>query len=172
MIGALQRPVHRDEAAFTRHPPGEAADRLGRDLADARGPVGIFCNAVVAADQIIAEALEAYAVAREEFRIVQFLDDQRVREREHDRGVAMRARREPLGIEERGRIVTHRTDVAKLHARNFHAPEPFARAMLDRAAGRDLRVANRQPAEHHDQLGVLRDTLPTGARPVDGVHRA
>ena len=41
--------------------------------------------------------------------------------------------------------------------------------MLDRATGSDLRIPNRQTAEHHDQLRVLRDTLPTGARAIDGV---
>ena len=44
--------------------------------------------------------------------------------------------------------------------------------MLNRAAGSDLRVANRDAAEHHHQLGVLGDTLPTGARAVDRVQRA
>ena len=100
---------------------------------------------------------------------MQALDDQRVREREHQRGVAMRARRDPFGVEERGRIVAHRADVAELDARGLGLFEPAARRMLADTAGRDLRVARRNPAEHHDQVRVIGDALPTGAGTV---HRA
>ncbi len=83
------------------------------------GPVGRLRDTVLGAEKIVAEAIEAGAVAREEIRVVQALDDQRVREREHQRGIAMRARRDPFGVEERGRIVAHRADIAELDARGL-----------------------------------------------------
>src|SRR5579871_6574106 len=46
VIGALQRPVHRDEAALRGHPAREAANLLRRNLAETRSPVSVFRNAV------------------------------------------------------------------------------------------------------------------------------
>ena len=154
------------------HLPREPQNRVGRNLAEIRRPRRILRDAIVAAHQVIAKALETDAVAREEFGVVQLFGHQRMRQREHDRGIAVRARCEPFGAEERSGIIAHRTDVAELDARGFHALEPFARAMLDRAARGDLGVANRQAAEHHHQLGVRCDTLPTGAGSIERVQRS
>ncbi len=103
---------------------------------------------------------------------MQSLDDQRVRERQHQRGIAMRTRRDPFGVEERGRIVAHRADVAELDARGLGLLEPAARRMLADTAGSDLSVARRNAAEHHDQVRVIDDALPTGAGTVHRMQAA
>src|SRR5208282_5324897 len=79
---------------------------------------------------------------------------------------------DPFSIEEGGRIVAHRTDVAELDARCLDLLEPALRRMLADPAERDLSVAHRHPAEHHDQVGMLRDALPTGAGTVHRVQAA
>ena len=136
------------------------------------GPVGRLCYAVVGAEQVVAEAIEAGAIAREEIRVVQALDDQRMREREHQRGVAMRARRDPFGVEEGRGIVAHRADIAELDAGRLGRLEPAARRVLADSAGSHLRVARRHSAEHHDQVGMIGDALPTGAGTVHRLHAA
>ena len=42
-----------------------------------------------------------------------------MRQRQHDRGVAVRARRDPFGVQEIGGVVAHRTDVAEPDARRL-----------------------------------------------------
>ena len=119
VVAALQRPVDVDEGARGGHLARQGANFVGGNFAQAGGPVGRLRDTVLVAKQIVAEAIEAGAVAREEVRVVQSLDDQRVREREHQRSIAMRARRDPFRVEERGRVVAHRADVAEFDARGL-----------------------------------------------------
>src|SRR5271154_6663961 len=172
MIAALQRPVDVDEGSRRGHPAREAANPVGRNFAQAGGPVCSLRDTVFGAEKIIAEATEAGAVAREEVSVVQAFDDQRVRERQHQRGIAMRPRRNPLGVEVRGSVIAHRTDIAELDACRLDLLEPTARRMLADPAGSHLRVAGRHSAEHHNQVRMIGDALPTGARAVHRLHTA
>ena len=103
---------------------------------------------------------------------MQPFDDQRMRQREHQRSVAMRARRDPFGFEEAGGVVAHRADVAELDARRLDLLEPAARRVLADTAGRDLRVARWHSTEHHDQVRMIGDALPTGAGTVHRLQTA
>ena len=84
----------------------------------------------------------------------------------------MRARRDPFGVEERGRIVAHRADVAELDTRGLGLLEPAASRMLADTAGSDLSVARGNAAEHHDKIRVISDALPTGAGTVHRIQAA
>src|ERR1700683_2838480 len=77
VIAALQRPVDVDEGSRRRHPARETANPVGRDFAQAGGPVRRLRHTVFGAEKIIAEATEAGAVACEEISVVQALNDQR-----------------------------------------------------------------------------------------------
>ena len=60
--------------------------------------------AVIRAQQIAAQRLEAGAIASQKCGVVPLFDQQRMRQRQHQRGVGIRTDREPLGIEKLGCI--------------------------------------------------------------------
>ncbi len=100
MVAALDRPGGGQHGAAPGHAAGQRPNRLGVDLGDTRRPVGILGLAVGRARQIRHEPVEPDAAAREEVAIMQALDIERVGQPEHQRGIGVGARREPLGLEE------------------------------------------------------------------------
>ena len=59
---------------------------------------------IVLAQQIAAQRLEAGAIAIQKCGVMPLFDQQRMGERQHQRGVGIRTNREPLGIEKPGCI--------------------------------------------------------------------
>src|SRR5438477_12159108 len=108
-----------------------------------RSPLRIFDNSVHSAKQIVSESLKPYAVPIQEVFIVQPLLHQRMSKREQDRGVTVGPRRQPLGIEKRGGIVAHGTDIVEFDASRLSLGQPTSGRMLTDPAGRYLRVPER-----------------------------
>ena len=93
-----------------------------------------------------------------------------MREREHERGVGIRADRQPLGARRVVEIVAQRRHVDELDARRG---EPFQRGprfVLARAAAVHLRVLGRNAAERDEQLAVLLELHPRGLLRAHRVH--
>ena len=69
----------------------QIANRLGGNAGDRGRPLRALGQPIVEAEQIASESVEAGAVARDELRIVAFLDSNVCAMREHERGVGVRA---------------------------------------------------------------------------------
>ena len=67
-------------------------------------------------------------------------------------------------------VVAHRTDVHEAHATLGHGSQPGAHPVIARAAGRDLGVLQRHPAERDEQLRVLGQYRKRGMRSIAVVH--
>ena len=172
MLDALERPVRVDQGPLRRHPPGEAADRSGRDAGEPLGPLGCLRHAVLAAAEIGLEAVEARAVAAEERSVAEPLVDQGVGEAEHDGDVRARHDRQPLGADELGHVVADRAHQHELRAARLRRPEVVPQGMPARAAGAHHRVLQRDAAEADEQLGVALDQRPRGGPVEEAPHVA
>ena len=87
---------------------------------------------------------------------------QRVGQSEQERSVGIGPHRQPLRIEEVRRVLLEGTHVDEVDAVVPAALEPAPRDVASDPARVDLCVLQRDPAEHHHQLRVLRDHRPRG----------
>ncbi len=157
VMRTLQRPGAGDHAAGLGGAASELANGVGRNAGDRGRPVRVFCRAVVETQEVAAERLEPDAMARDELRIVAGLVEQRVRHRQHQRGIGVGADRDPLRAKEIGRIGAQRTDRDELDPGVAGAAQPSLQAMNAGPAGGDLAVLGGEPAERNHQPGMLDD---------------
>jgi hypothetical protein len=127
VVAALQRPAHADHGAGSRHLARQGNDAVGGDAGDPPGPLGVLGLAVAFAAEIGTELLEAHRVAVEEGLIMKPLGQQRVAERQDQRGVGVGPDRQPFDVAAGVEIVGRRRHVDEAHARVAQAEE----AILD-----------------------------------------
>ncbi len=96
ILRALQRMRDRDQGASVRQTAGEADDRGRGNAGDVGGPCRVLWRAVIAAEQIAFEDLEAGAIARDKIAVPEIFDQQRVGERQHQRHVGADLDRQPM----------------------------------------------------------------------------
>ena len=113
MLGALQRPRGVEHGAVRGHAAGKGRDGLRVDLGERGGPARVLRDPVGNAEQIIAEGGEPRGAAVEEHGVVQALAHQHMGERQHQRGVAARADRQPFGA---GQVAPLRAAIDEAHA--------------------------------------------------------
>ncbi len=165
VMRALQRPRTGDHAAHVRRAAREVTNGLRRNAANRLRPFRRFRRAVVAAEHIALERLEAGAIARQKFAIVAVVRDQRVRHREHHRGVGVRLDRHPLRAEEFRHVGPVRRHDDEFDAGVLGALEPHLQHMRAGAARGDLRILEREAAEGDHEARVLDDRSPVGDLP-------
>ena len=134
MMRALERPRAGDHGRQCGGAPRQLADRLLGNAGDLGRPLGIFYGAVVKTKQVAAKLVEADAVARDELGIVAFLDNQRMREREHQRGVGVRPNGYPLRFKKVRRVRFEWTYRNKLDAGRLGPAQPNLQAVHAGAA--------------------------------------
>ncbi len=131
----------------------ELADARARDTGDLRRPFGAARRTAVAAEQIRFEPFEPLAVAGQKAGVVQSFDDERVRDAQHQRRVGMRPDRDPFRAGAGGHVRARRTDHDERRALFARPGVPVDVVVDHGAAGVELRVLRRGPAEHHHQSG-------------------
>ena len=159
---ASERPGQREHRAPRRHAARQGAEDLRVETRDLARPLRILDHAVRLAGQVRREAIEAHAVALQESLIVQPLAEQGVGEPEQHCGIGARSGRQPLRLQEIGRIGAHRADVHELHPRVTRLAHVVTLPVPPGAAHVDLGVLERQAAEGHEQVGMLDDRRPGG----------
>ncbi|MNY07990.1 hypothetical protein D3C86_1408180 [compost metagenome] len=112
------------------------------------------------AEQVFAKGLIANRVAPNEVLIVQTFADQHVGQRQHQRGVAAGANRQPLNVLRPGQIVAQRADVDELHAGLGHLIQRAGEQMLTGATGAGLGVFCRQATEGDEQFAMPGQVFP------------
>ena len=163
VLGALQRPGHRDQRAAGRHPPGQVADLARPATPQIRGPRRRLRLAVGCAEQVRLERPQPDAAAlrgtrgrRGPPRTGRAPARASARRRcPAAPGSQRRRRRSPAGRRGAGSTSTTSTP----GARQGRAGEP-AWSVPGDAAGRDGGVLERHAAERDEQLGVLGDLRP------------
>ena len=161
MIGALERPADSDQRAMLGHAAREIADGVGRKRGDLRSPVRILCDAVAFPCDVGSEFLPPDAMGAQEAFIVQVLGDQRMREREHQRRIRIRARRQPCSVQEVCGIVLDGADGNELHAPGCAVLLPLPGDVPAETARVDLSVLQRQSAERDHKFAVRCNLLPS-----------
>ena len=106
-----------------RHLARQGHDAMGGDAGDLLGPPGVLGLAVAFAAEIGTELLEAHRVAVEEGLVMESLDQQRVAERQHQRGVGIGPDRQPFDIAAGVEIVGRRRHIDEAHAGVAQAEE-------------------------------------------------
>jgi hypothetical protein len=101
-------------------------------------------------------------MAGQEGLVVQALGEKAMGEPEHERGVGVRPRGQPFGLEEVRGVGLERADVDELDPVPAAALEPIAGHVPADAARVDLGVPKRHAAEHDQELGMLGDHRPGG----------
>ena len=124
VVRALQRPRACNEAAQVGGTLGKVDNCVGRHAANLRCPFGGLRDTVLFAQQIAAKTLKSNAIALEEITIVTLLSHERMRHREHERGVGVRANRDPLRIQKFRAVRFQRTEHDKFDARLFGPAQP------------------------------------------------
>ncbi len=165
VMAALQRPVDADRGARRRHLAGKRRDARGGYAGDLLGPRRVL------AGERGRELVEAHRVAGEEVAVVQVLRQQRVAERQDQRGVGVGADRQPFDGAAGVEIVGGRRHVDEAHALGAHAVEAALDVMLGGAAGIDLAVLVRHAAEGDEELAVLGHHVPRRVHGHQLVHR-
>ena len=127
---------------------------------DRGGPCRVLGLAVGLAQQIALEHRPADRVAVEEFAIVQPFDDQRMHQRQHQRGVGAGDVADPFGAGFVGQIGAQRAHMDELAAARRGARHGAALDMLADAAAGHHAVLQRHAAEGEHDLAVLGDLLP------------
>ena len=164
VLGALQRPAHRDHRVPGRHLAGQRDDRVRGHPADALRPPRGLLDAVGAAVEVGERLVGARAVRREEAGVVQALGDQNPAQRQHQRDVGAGPQRQPPGREPGGVVGPVRARQHHLAAAAHHLGEVADGAVPGDAAGGHREVLGRDAAETHEQLGVGGDQRPRGER--------
>ena len=162
MVGALDRPAHRDQGARRRHVAGERADKLGVDAGDRGRPGGVLGLPIAVAHEVGLEPFEADRVAVEERAVVEPFRHQRMAEAEHEGGVRARPQRQPLGIEDLERVLAQGAQEDEARAARLGAQQMLLDHVPAHPARVDLGVLQRHSAEHQHQIGVLGDRGPGG----------
>ena len=127
---------------------------------------------IVAAEQIAFEDVEAGAIARDKGAVPQIFDEQRVRERQHQRHVGADFDRQPPGAGRFRHVVAQRRDAVEYRAA---ARGPLHRVALDvpaDAAACDIRILQRHAAEGQHRIGMLGDLIPGHVVARDGLIAA
>ena len=151
---ALQRPAGGEHRPVLGEAVCEVLDRVSRNVADRGRPFGALRRLVVVAHQIRQELVEAVGVGLEELLVMEFLDDQRMGDAQHQRDVGLRPRGDPLGAEELGGVGLDRIDANDLGALGLERLQALVAAVVgDRPA--DLVGDHRIAAPEHHQLGLV-----------------
>ncbi len=141
---------------FLRAPlAGEGADLPGGDAALDLGPLGRLGHVVAPAEHVVRPLVEAVRALGDVLLVVGPLGEPRVRDRQGERHVGPRSRREPLVAEQAGGVVVVGVDEHHLDA-EFLEPEA-ARGALEGAVHSSGRLGVGRPEDHH--LGVLERVL-------------
>ncbi len=156
MLGALQRIAHINKSARGRHLARQVADRGRIDFGNARRPVRVFRLPVCLAQQIPLELCIADRELIQRFEVVQFLDDQRVREAKHQRGVGARRDRQPGDIHPTRQVVANGPDQHEARAALGRPTQRSGRNMLAVAAAAHHHIAHRNAAEGHAPARCVR----------------
>ena len=165
MVGALQQPAggQHDSAGFDQ--VGEAAQGFGRQVGDTGRPVERLRLAIGIAVQVGNQCLASVAVAVEKALVSAAAAQHFVAQPQHDRRVAARSRSDPKSIRPRRNIIGHGTYDDKA-SNTFMRPANMVRhVMRPGPAGRHAPVFRIEPAESHQNIRVVGDTVPAGRRP-------
>ena len=138
---------------------GEARDALGRNAALLRGPGGGLLDAVLLAENVVAQALPAVAAGREELRVGLLRANELVDHAEHHGAVRSGTRGDPFGPEVLGRVRQERIDRDRLRALGLEGPEVPAAVVQGREPVNVVRDEGIAPPEH-DALALLEDDVP------------
>ena len=171
MIGSLQRPRGGDHGAGCGHAARQRADALGRYGRDCRRPIRILRDTVGFAHQVGPYPLEARAIAREKFLVVQAFADQCVDEREKHGGIGIGPDRDPSRSHCLRPIVADRAHVDDINACGRERPQRAGGRMGRAPALRHLRVLRIGAAEHHHQPAMPCDRGPRRQRTGNGLGR-
>ena len=168
ILRPLQRMRDRDQGAPARQSAGEVDDRVGGNAGDAGRPCRVLWRIVVAAEQIAFEDVEAGAIARDKGAVPEIFDEQRVRERQHQRHVGADLDRQPPRAGRFRHVVAQRRDAVEhgAAARGF-----LHRVALDvpaDAAAGDIGILQRHAAEGQHRIGMLGDLIPGHVVARDG----
>ncbi len=172
VLGALQRPADRDQRAPGRHLAGQPADPLGRDTGQGGRPRRGLRHAVDVTAHVGREPRVAHRVAVQEAPIGESLGVQHVAQREHQRDVAPGHRSDPFGAQGSVGVAAQRADRDQPAAARHGGRQRRSRGVAADAARGHRRVLRGQPAERHDQVGVLRYDGPRGGARHDQAHVA
>ena len=139
--------------------------REAGNAGDLLGPGGVL------AGERGRELVEAHRAAIEEVAVVELLGQQRVAERQHQRGVGVGPDGEPLDGAASVEILGGRRHVDEAHALLAHGVEAALDVMQGGAAGIDLGVLARHAAEGDEQLAVLGQHVPARVHGHQLFHR-
>ena len=160
MVGALQRPAHRNESPPRCHPSSQVANGGRGNAAYRRRPFRVLGLTVPLAREVAAEGFRPGAVFVEECLVVEALMDQRMCQTQHQSGVGIGVRRQPFGFKEIRSVVPYRADIHELDAVSLAALEPAAHRVLAQTACADLGILERESPETDHQLRVPGDHRP------------
>ena len=163
VFGALQRPADRDQRAPGRHLAGQRADPLGRDPGQGGGPRRGLRHAVSLAAEITREPRVAHRVPVQEAAVGQVFLVEHVAQGEHERGVGAGHGGDPLGAQVSIGVAAQRADRDQPAAARRRGRQRLSHGVPGDAARGHGRVLRGQPAERHEQVGVLGDDRPRRA---------
>ena len=163
VLRPLQPQRHGDVSALVRHASRQVDDGGGLEATDRGRPGRRLRLAVALAREVGAEALETDAMAIEERLVVAVFGYQPMGDAQHQGGVAVGTRGQPLGLEKISQVIAQRADVDERHAVVTARREGLAQDVAGQAARFDLGVAQRRAAEHDHQFAGLGDDFPRRA---------
>ena len=172
MLGALQRPAHRDERPLGHQAVGQLDDGGGGHARDRFGPRRVLHDTVASAEHVVDDAFPTDRAPFEEPAVVLVGDDELVDEGQHHCGVGAGADLVPPGAHVGGQVVAERADELERQTSPARLGEGGSEGVAGHPTGGHPGVLDVHAAERHHQLGVLEDVGP-GRGPVsDVVERA
>ena len=170
VLGALQRPADRDQRAPGRHLAGQRADPLGRDAGQGGRPLRGLRHAVGVTAHIGREPRVAHRVPVQEAAIGEPFGVQDVAQREHQRGVGAGHRSDPFGAQAGVGVAAQRADRDQPASARHGGRQRRGHGVPADAARGHGGVLRGQPAERHEQVGVLRYDGPRRGARHDQAH--
>ena len=170
VLGPLQRPADRDQRAPGRQLAGQRADPLRRDAGQGGRPRRGLRHAVGITTKVGREPRVAHRVPVQEPAIGEPFGVQDVAEREHQRGVGAGHRRDPFRAQAGVGVAAQRADRDDPASARHRGRQRRGHGVPADAARGHGGVLRGQPAERHQQVGVLRDDGPRRGAPHDQAH--
>ena len=160
ILRPLQRMRDRDQGAPARQSTGKIGDGVGCNAGNAGRPCRVLWRIIVAATQIAFEDVKAGAVARDKAAVPEVFDEQRVRERQHQRHVGADPDRQPASAGRFRHVVAQRRNAVEEGAAARGLLHRVALDVAADAAAGDIGILQRHAAECQHDIGMLGDLIP------------